>query len=253
LTPVVLYIDDSGVERRIVQRLLEDDGFRVFTAEKAEEGLEMAARVRPDMILLDLHLEGTEGCQLAERLREMPGLEKVPIVAISASLKDEERPEVLERFDGYVQKPVDVDLFPRMVREFMWQGAREGHPPVQGLPSGKGIAVSPSGGAAVSRGSATQPGREGEREGERSPDAETRELLEALEKVRSVMSHDLRTPLTVMISYASTVSRGKVGELNERQKEMLDLVVQHGFQMDAQIAELVKLARDTLRRFGYKP
>jgi CheY-like chemotaxis protein len=146
LTPVVLYIDDSGVERRIVQRLLEDDGFRVFTAEKAEEGLEMAARVRPDMILLDLHLEGTEGCQLAERLREMPGLEKVPIVAISASLKDEERPEVLERFDGYVQKPVDVDLFPRMVREFMWQGAREGHPPVQGLPSGKGIAVSPSGG-----------------------------------------------------------------------------------------------------------
>jgi hypothetical protein len=56
-----------------------------------------------------------------------------------------------------------------------------------------------------------------------------------------------------MISYASTVSRGKVGELNERQKEMLDLVVQHGFQMDAQIAELVKLARDTLRRFGYKP
>ncbi|WP_287153201.1 response regulator [Candidatus Solincola tengchongensis] len=224
--PVVLYIDDSAVERSIVRRLLEGGGFQVFTAEKPEEGLEIAEKVRPDVILLDLHLEGARGCDLAEHLRKMPGLEDVPIVAISASLREEERPGVLENFDGYIQKPVDVDLLPRMVREFMVRGAAEVREEEKSPRSDEGEATEESSG-------------------------DVREVLETLEKVRSVMSHDLRTPLTVMISYASTVSREKVGELNERQKEMLDLVVQHGFQMDAQITELVKIARETLDRFGY--
>ena len=79
------------------------------------------------------------------------------------------------------------------------------------------------------------------------------EVLQTLEKVRSTMSHDLRTPLTVMISYASTVGREKVGELNERQKDMLEQVVKHGFQMDAMISELVGLARETLHRYRYAP
>ncbi|MBC7254468.1 MAG: response regulator [Actinobacteria bacterium] len=238
MAPVALYIDDSGVERRIVQRLLEADGFKVLTAGKPEEGLELARQVRPDVILLDLHLEGVKGCQLAERLREMPGLEKVPIVAISASLREEERPEVLQSFDGYIQKPVDVDTLPRMVREFMDQVAEVGQPVTTGSRAGEGSAA-PSGGE---EGTAARPP---------SLTKETMEVLQTLERLRAVMSHDLRTPLTVMISYASTVSRGKAGEINERQKEMLDLVVQHGFQLDAQMTELVRLARETLQRFGY--
>ncbi len=63
----------------------------------------------------------------------------------------------------------------------------------------------------------------------------------------------LRSPLTVMISYASTVGKGKAGNLSERQKEMLDLVVEQGFKMDADIVELVRIARETLDRYGYKP
>ncbi len=251
LKPVVLYIDDSEVERRIVRRLLEADGFRVHTAEKPEEGLEKAESVHPDVILMDLHLEGMMGCQLAERMRRIPGLEKVPIVAISASLKEEERTGVLERFDGYIQKPVDVELFPRMLREFMAQGGMsEGLPGNGRLPADESPSTAPQGGTAVgAEGGQPRGGLEGRAGEPRGTDV--LEVLETLEKVRSVMSHDLRTPLTVMITYASTVGREKVGELNPRQKEMLDLVVRHGFQMDAQIAELVKLARETLQRFGY--
>lgn len=250
MVPIALYVDDSGVERRIVQRLLEENGFQVFTAEKPEEGLELAGRVKPDVILLDLHLEGRRGCQLAEELRKVPGLEKVPIVAISASLREEERPNVLELFDGYIQKPVDVDTLPRVVREFMGQGAKMESTKPEGTPPKEEVAL-PSPGE---EGGLEKAGQEGPGRAEDiplSPGRDALEVLETLEKLRSVMSHDLRTPLTVMISYASTVGRGKVGEINERQREMLDLVVQHGFQMDAQIAELVKLARETLRRYGY--
>ena len=79
------------------------------------------------------------------------------------------------------------------------------------------------------------------------------ELLEILERIRAAMSHDLRTPLTVMISYASTVGREKAGGLTARQKEMLEVVVDQGFQMDSLISVLVKLARETLDRYGYQP
>jgi hypothetical protein len=56
-----------------------------------------------------------------------------------------------------------------------------------------------------------------------------------------------------MISYASTVGRGKVGDLSERQGEMLNLVVEHGFKMDELISELVRIARETLERYDYPP
>ncbi|MGQ9475942.1 MAG: response regulator [Actinomycetota bacterium] len=251
MNPVALYIDDSAVERRIVKRLLEEGGFRVFTAERTEDGLELAGKVSPDVILLDLHLEGMGGCQLAEELRKIPQLEKIPILAISASLREEERPEILERFDGYIQKPVDVDTLPRIVREFMEQAAKTERQKHEASRPGMGGAItSPVEGEADSK-TASQADQGGDGESAISAGTDILEVLNTLERLRSVMSHDLRTPLTVMISYASTVGRGKVGEVNERQREMLDLVVQHGFQMDAQIAELVRLARETLKRFGY--
>lgn len=228
--PIVLYIDDSGVERRIVQQLLEGEGFEVLTAEKPAEGIAMARKRTPHLVLLDLHLPEADGCTVADRLREMVAMQKVPIVALSASLKEEEREEVIRKFDGYIQKPVDVDTFASAVREFMKHG-KEGGEEGEGASDGQ-----------VAEARSTLP-----------PGAETLEVLQTLEKVRSTMSHDLRTPLTVMISYASTVGREKVGELNERQKDMLDQVVKQGFQMDAMISELVSLARETLRRYEYPP
>lgn len=225
--PVVLYIDDSRVEREIVQQLLEGEGFEVLTAEKPAEGIAIARKRTPHLVLLDLHLPEEDGCAVADHLREMVAMQKVPIVALSASLKEGEREEVIRKFDGYIQKPVDIDTFASALREFMKHGKEEG----------EGV-----GDVRMAETCSTLP-----------PNAEVLEVLQTLEKVRSTMSHDLRTPLTVMISYASTVGREKVGELNERQKDMLDQVVKQGFQMDAMISELVSLARETLRRYGYPP
>lgn len=223
----VLYIEDSSVEREIVRRLLEAEGFDVRTASRPDEGIELAGVVEPDLILVDLHLPGMDGSAIASRLRAIPRLASVPIVAFSASINEESREEARSAFDAFMEKPVDVDLFPARIRELIKAGR-----------SGRG----------ASRKGPDGEGTEGAEWAE-----ETREVLETLERVRSAMSHDLRTPLTVMISYASTVGRGKVGSLTERQREMLELVVEQGFQMDALIAELVSVARETLQRYGYPP
>jgi signal transduction histidine kinase len=69
---------------------------------------------------------------------------------------------------------------------------------------------------------------------------------EALEKVRAALNHDLRTPLTVIISYAQTLAQGRVGELDERQREMLEVIVRECYRMDQLIKELVELMREAL-------
>jgi CheY-like chemotaxis protein len=222
---VVLYIDDSAVEREIVRQLLEAEGCEVMATGSPEAGIKLACKKMPDLILLDLHMPGMDGCAVVDRLREVPALQPVPVVALSASIKEEEREEVYARFDGFLKKPVDVDAFPAEVRGFISQGR------VDATVSGDG--------------------QEGEKAGGADLPEEARDALEALEKIRATMSHDLRAPLTVMISYASTVGREKVGNLTERQREMLDLVVEQGFDMDALISELVKIARETLDRYGY--
>jgi len=220
----VLYIDDSAVEREIVCQLLEAEGCCVVATGVPEQGIEMACESVPDLILLDLHMPGMDGCAVVDRLREVPELKEIPIVALSASIKEEEREEVYARFDGFLKKPVDVEALPRELRGYMSRG----------------------------RGGKASPGKEGE-SGAGSPDdlpEDARSALETLEKIRSTMSHDLRSPLTVMISYASTVGREKAGSLTERQKEMLELVVEQGFKMDKLIAELVRIARETLDDYG---
>jgi CheY-like chemotaxis protein len=222
---MILYIEDSGVDRELIRQLLEGEGFNVLVTGKPDNGIELAQNKIPDLILIDLHLPGMDGSMIARILREMPQLGRVPIVALSASIKEEELEDLLVPFDGFLEKPVDLETFPKTILEFISKG-RSYKPEIKASEHKK-VEVTIS--------------------------EETREVLEALEKVRAAMSHDLRTPLTVMISYANTVGREKVGTLTEQQKEMLELVVDQGFQMDALISELVRIAKQALSRYSYPP
>ncbi|OFW59477.1 MAG: hypothetical protein A2W01_07205 [Candidatus Solincola sediminis] len=223
----ILYIEDSGVDRELIRQLLEGEGFNVLVTGQPDRGIELARSKLPDLILIDLHLPDMDGSMIANLLRDIPQLGRVPIVAISASIKDEEREDLMAPFDAFLEKPIDLETFPKSVLDF------------------------------ISKGRTFKPGSRSDKKEKKKTviniSEETREVLESLEKVRAAMSHDLRTPLTVMISYANTVGREKVGTLNEQQKEMLELVVDQGFQMDELISELVRIAKQTLARYSYPP
>jgi two-component system cell cycle response regulator DivK len=221
----ILYIDDSAVEREVVRHLLEAEGCEVVATGSPQAGVEVACRMVPDLILLDLHMPGMDGWAVARRLHAIPELQAVPIVALSSTINEEERAAVYTTFDGFLKKPVDVDAFPSEVRGYIARGRDDTATP--GSVREKGEAASAD------------------------PPAGVHDALEALEKIRATLSHDLRSPLTVMISYASTVGKGKAGNLSERQREMLDLVVEQGFKMDSDIVELARIARETLERYRY--
>jgi two-component system cell cycle response regulator DivK len=113
----ILYIEDNRENLMLVRRILEAEGYAVSGAADGPSGLELAVQMQPDLILLDINLPEIDGYDLARRFRTTPGLEQVPILAITANVMQGDRERTLEAgCDGYIQKPIEVDRLPDQVR-----------------------------------------------------------------------------------------------------------------------------------------
>ncbi|MBN1953584.1 MAG: response regulator [Anaerolineae bacterium] len=121
----ILYIEDEPVNRMLVQRVLAAEGYRVEEAQDGPSGLEKARQCSPDLILLDINLPGIDGYQMAEKLRAIPGMENIPIVALTANVMEGDRERSIGAgCNGYIQKPIDVDKLPDQIRAFLGQSQR---------------------------------------------------------------------------------------------------------------------------------
>ena len=78
--PRILVVDDERAIRRFLRASLTAHGYHIFEAARAQEGLEAAAAVRPDLIILDLGLPDSDGIDVTRQLREWS---RVPIVVLS--------------------------------------------------------------------------------------------------------------------------------------------------------------------------
>jgi two-component system cell cycle response regulator DivK len=121
----ILYIEDEPGNRMLVRRVLEAEGFDVAEATDGLTGLEIAAKMYQDLdlILLDINLPEIDGYDLAKRFRDTPGLQEIPILAVTANVMHGDRERTLEAgCDGYIQKPIDVDQLPEQVKAALKKG-----------------------------------------------------------------------------------------------------------------------------------
>jgi two-component system, cell cycle response regulator DivK len=120
--PRILYIEDNNDNRMLVRRILmaSDYDFVIQEAENAHKGIDMALAQPPDLILMDLSMPDMDGLTATRRIRTMPELNTIPIVALTANAMDSDRDRSLEAgCDGYIKKPIDVDKFPEEVITFI--------------------------------------------------------------------------------------------------------------------------------------
>jgi two-component system cell cycle response regulator DivK len=119
----ILYIEDNPGNRMLVKRILEAEGYAVMEATDGPSGLEVAAQERFDLILLDINLPEIDGYDLAKRMRDMPNLKDVPILAVTANVMQGDRERTLEAgCDGFIPKPIDVDKLPEQIRTALEKG-----------------------------------------------------------------------------------------------------------------------------------
>jgi len=102
----ILIADDDTVARKLLQRLLEEDGHSVRAAADGEEALELFAEESGDVVLLDVVMPKLDGISVLERLKATPGAEHVPVIMISALDETESVVRCIEvGADDYLQKP----------------------------------------------------------------------------------------------------------------------------------------------------
>jgi signal transduction histidine kinase len=114
----VLVVDDSEETVELLQMFFERRGYDVLSAGSAAEALRRAGERLPGLIISDISMPGTDGYSLLAELRRMPGLERVPAIALTGHAMDEDRARALAAgFSVHVPKPVDPDELLRVVRK----------------------------------------------------------------------------------------------------------------------------------------
>lgn len=121
--PHILYVEDEIRSRRVMQMITSDLDLPAVTLfEDSTDFLErvLALSPKPDLIFLDIHMKPYTGFQLLEMLRATGGFETIPIVAMTASVMNEEIQALRTAgFDGCIAKPIDFDSFPEILNRIM--------------------------------------------------------------------------------------------------------------------------------------
>jgi len=116
----ILYIEDNFENRILVKRVLEVEDYVVLEADDGPSGMRVAEREAPDLILMDINLPEIDGYEVTAKLRQIPSLARVPIVALTANvLRGDRERSLAAGCDGYIQKPIDVDLLPAQIAAFL--------------------------------------------------------------------------------------------------------------------------------------
>jgi two-component system, cell cycle response regulator DivK len=117
---LILHVEDNIDNRVLVRRLLEAHSFRVIEATNAYEAIISLRNYRPDLILMDINIPDVDGYTLTSKLKTVPGVRTIPIIAITANAMRGDREKTLHAgCDGYIEKPIDIDNFLTQVNSFL--------------------------------------------------------------------------------------------------------------------------------------
>jgi two-component system cell cycle response regulator DivK len=116
----VLVVEDNPLNLKLVRDVLEYAGYEVVDAGSGEEALEVAARLRPDVVLMDLQLPGIGGAEALQRLRAGILSPEVPVAAVTALAMAQDRAAAADAgFDAWIEKPISVRALPGQVADLL--------------------------------------------------------------------------------------------------------------------------------------
>lgn len=122
--PTVLLVDDDPVCRDITRRILSHElsefNLELREATNGAEGIELAKKIHPDVILMDLAMPVLSGSEAIPQLKADPETASIPVIAVTAMVLPREKDNLLSiGFDGYIPKPIDYDELVEQVRALL--------------------------------------------------------------------------------------------------------------------------------------
>jgi signal transduction histidine kinase/CheY-like chemotaxis protein len=118
--PVILVVENNADNMITVKAILGDD-FTVFEAIDGLEGVAMAKKCRPNLILMDIAMPNMDGIEAFKLIRNDAHLQHIPILALTASAMTTDRETILAYgFDAYIAKPIDENVFSKTINETLY-------------------------------------------------------------------------------------------------------------------------------------
>ena len=122
----ILVVDDDELVSRTLQRALKLYDYQVMVANSGTEGLQLARRHHPDLIVLDVVMPGTDGYQVCRQVRGDPLLKDTPILFLTAKSKDEDKIEGFRAGgDDYLAKPFNMQELQLRIRAILRRSTLE--------------------------------------------------------------------------------------------------------------------------------
>jgi chemosensory pili system protein ChpA (sensor histidine kinase/response regulator) len=117
--PLILVVDDSITVRRVTQRLLQREGYRVSLAADGLQALERLAEEKPSVVLSDIEMPRMDGFDLARNIRGDTRIAKLPIIMITSRIAEKHREHAKELgVDHYLGKPYSEEELLSLVKHY---------------------------------------------------------------------------------------------------------------------------------------
>ncbi|MGH8512607.1 MAG: response regulator [Gammaproteobacteria bacterium] len=120
----ILLVEDNEMNRDMLGRRLQRRGYEVLIAVDGAEGVAMAQRDGPDLILMDISLPVIDGWEATRRLKAAPETQAIPIIALTAHAMSGDREKAMEAgSDDYDTKPIEIDKLLAKMEALLNKGA----------------------------------------------------------------------------------------------------------------------------------
>src|SRR5690606_16285855 len=105
-TPLIMVVDDDWMNREVIEAHLLGAGYDVAVAHSGEQALDVALQRTPDLVLLDVRMQGLSGYDVCQRLKALDAMRSVPVVMVTALESDEDKLKAINAgADDVIIKP----------------------------------------------------------------------------------------------------------------------------------------------------
>jgi two-component system, cell cycle response regulator DivK len=120
----ILLVEDNEMNRDMLSRRLQKNGYQVVIAVDGEEGLSKARSETPALILMDMSLPGIDGWEVTRRLKAAAQTQKIPVIALTAHAMSDDREKALAAgCDDFDTKPVELPRLLSKIQALLARGA----------------------------------------------------------------------------------------------------------------------------------
>ena len=116
----VLVVDDNDANLQLICFILKKYGYEAIKARNSAQGIELAIKEKPDLVLLDIQLLDISGLEVAKRLRASEVNGSLPSIALTSyAMPDEKEMILVSGFNGYIAKPFRVETFVLEIEKYL--------------------------------------------------------------------------------------------------------------------------------------